>query len=262
MNTKVRIAGLMLFTGLILFSCEDPQLPVVVTYDVSDADASTATCTGEVIFDGGAPVTARGVCFSEEKNPDLSDKFTEDGEGVGKFTSVMRGLNTDKTYYYKAYATNKAGTAYGNQKEFQAVRLHDIPEIMFKGHKLYIYPTDNHPAIFWGGYGEETFAYSTDNGKENTAEILDKLRPFKTIAAKFCDELDSYGYDDWYLPAVEELSAMYDQKELIGNFIEKSYWSSTEYNNYNAVYVSFYDGYVGNTVKTYDMHLRCIRRDP
>ena len=85
---------------------------------VSDVTATTATCGGYVADDGGATVTARGVCWSTSQNPTVSDSHTTDGSGTGSFTSNITGLNALTTYYVREYATNSAGTTYGNQVSF------------------------------------------------------------------------------------------------------------------------------------------------
>ncbi len=40
---------------------------------------------------------------------------TTDGIGSGTFASNITGLTPDTKYYIRAYATNSAGTAYGNE---------------------------------------------------------------------------------------------------------------------------------------------------
>ena len=85
---------------------------------ISDVTATTAICSGYVADDGGATVTARGVCWSTSQNPTVSDSHTTDGNGTGSFTSNITGLNPLTTYYVRAYATNSEGTTYGNQVSF------------------------------------------------------------------------------------------------------------------------------------------------
>jgi N-acetylneuraminic acid mutarotase len=94
--------------------------PTVVTADLSGITGTTAMGGGEVTRDGGAPVTARGVVWSTTPGPTLErgDGKSTDGQGTGSFTSALRHLLPATTHFVRAYATNSAGTAYGNQVMF------------------------------------------------------------------------------------------------------------------------------------------------
>ena len=100
------------------FTTAAPTVPTVATNNVSNITATSATCGGNVTSDGGASVTARGVCWSTLQNPTVSSSHTTDGSGTGSFTSSITGLTANTTYYVRAYATNSAGTAYGEQRNF------------------------------------------------------------------------------------------------------------------------------------------------
>ena len=92
-----------------------PTIPSVSTIDPSNITANSATCGGNITESGGATITARGVCWSTTNhNPTTSDYHTTDGTGAGTFTSNITGLTGSTTYYVRAYATNSAGTAYGD----------------------------------------------------------------------------------------------------------------------------------------------------
>ncbi|MCX6307043.1 MAG: T9SS type A sorting domain-containing protein [Bacteroidetes bacterium] len=95
-----------------------PDLPTVITLPVSSITTNSAMSGGNVTADGGAPVTARGVCWSTVPNPTIIDTHTMDGMGLGTFTSTMSPLMPTTTYYVRAYATNFTGTAYGNEFMF------------------------------------------------------------------------------------------------------------------------------------------------
>jgi uncharacterized protein (TIGR02145 family) len=58
------------------------------------------------------------VCWSNTQTPTTSNFKTTDGSGINTFTSNLTGLTSNTTYYVRAYATNSAGTAYGNQVSF------------------------------------------------------------------------------------------------------------------------------------------------
>jgi hypothetical protein len=90
-------------------------LPMVTTNVASDVLQTGATSGGNVIATGYSDITARGVCWSTNQNPTIADGKTSEPVGIGTFTSILTGLVANTTYYVRAYATNSAGTAYGNQ---------------------------------------------------------------------------------------------------------------------------------------------------
>jgi hypothetical protein len=93
-------------------------LPEVTTAPVLAITQTAATSGGSLTSDGGATVTARGVCWSTSPNPTTANSKTTDGMGTGSFTSSLAGLTPGTPYYVRAYATNSAGTAYGNEVSF------------------------------------------------------------------------------------------------------------------------------------------------
>jgi hypothetical protein len=94
------------------------NLPTLTTTSISSASLTGGVSGGNITSDGGAPVTARGVCFATTQNPTISNTKTSDGTGSGSFTSNLTSLTSGTVYYVRAYATNSAGTAYGNQVSF------------------------------------------------------------------------------------------------------------------------------------------------
>jgi uncharacterized protein (TIGR02145 family) len=95
------------------------QVPQLITAFVSDIAGDKAVSGGTVTSEGGAAVIERGLCWSLLHNPEITDYRTLDGEGPGSFTSAITGLDC-RVYYVRAYATNAAGTGYGNEVAFQA----------------------------------------------------------------------------------------------------------------------------------------------
>lgn len=94
------------------------SLPTVTTSGITSITSNTARGGGDVTYDGGATVSARGICWSTSQNPTINDSHTSNDNGTGNFTSSITGLAPNTTYYVRAYATNKAGTAYGSQESF------------------------------------------------------------------------------------------------------------------------------------------------
>jgi hypothetical protein len=103
-----------------VFTASDDALPRVITTAPHGETAVSALSGGYVTYGGKSPVTARGVCWSTAPNPDLSGAHTEDGQDMGRFYSAITGLSRESGYYVRAYATNHAGTSYGEEYFFHA----------------------------------------------------------------------------------------------------------------------------------------------
>lgn len=95
------------------------NLATLSTLPLSDITGTAAVCGGNITDDGGTSVIQRGVCWSATPMPTTANNLSSDGSGVGNYTSTLNDLQPEVTYYVRAYATNGAGTAYGNQMQFQ-----------------------------------------------------------------------------------------------------------------------------------------------
>jgi hypothetical protein len=93
------------------------------TAAVTNITSTTATSGGTVSADGGAAVTARGVCWSTSAIPTITDSKTTDSTGTGAFTSAITGLSSGTTYYVRSYARNSIGTTYGPELSFSTINL-------------------------------------------------------------------------------------------------------------------------------------------
>ncbi len=104
---------------MIFISCKKkPDIPLVSTENITEITQTSGVSGGNVTSDGGAEVTARGVCWSTTQNPTTADNKTSDGSGTGSFTSNITGLTPNTLYHVRAYATNSTGTGYGNEVSF------------------------------------------------------------------------------------------------------------------------------------------------
>ncbi|MBO7134987.1 MAG: DUF1566 domain-containing protein [Bacteroidales bacterium] len=95
--------------------------PTVQTDAATGISSTGATLNGNVTSDGWATVTDRGFMYGTSAN-NLS-QTVQSGSGTGSFTASLTGLTSGTTYYYKAYATNSEGTAYGEVMSFTTTAL-------------------------------------------------------------------------------------------------------------------------------------------
>ena len=98
-----------------------PSLASLTTnVPVSGITAISATCGGNILSDGGSPITARGVVWNTSPGPTVeTSPKSINGVGTGPYSSALTPLITNTTYYVRAYATNSSGTAYGNEISFK-----------------------------------------------------------------------------------------------------------------------------------------------
>ncbi len=112
------------------FSTLDLSLPIVSTLNISNITINSSLCAGSVTDDGNGLVTDKGICWGNTENPTLENNlgFTNEGSGLGSFTSELANLNDGTLYYVKAYAKNQKGTAYGDALSFTTLVL-SIPTV-------------------------------------------------------------------------------------------------------------------------------------
>lgn len=107
--------GLRVVLPLSQFTSAIPTLTTSAITDVTETSISTG---GIVVSDGDLTVIERGICWSAEKNPSISDSRVVVGAGAGTFTCELTSLEPGTTYCIRAYATNSSRTGYGDELTF------------------------------------------------------------------------------------------------------------------------------------------------
>jgi hypothetical protein len=105
------------------------DMPTVTTGGTSSITQTTATAAGTITATGCSAVTAYGIEFSTTNGfaNGSGTQVASSNLSGGNFSSGLSGLSPATTYYYKAYATNGGGTAYGTQQSF--VTLSAVPNL-------------------------------------------------------------------------------------------------------------------------------------
>lgn len=187
------------------FSTTDGLATVVLDANSFTLISSTSvSCTSNATSDGGFAITARGICWGDTPNPTITDNHTNDGTGIGYYTSVLSDLDPTHIYYVRSYVTNTTGTAYSNQVMLNMEYML-LPSFTFNGHVYKVAPDPQQQPNQYLNWSQAT---------------------------AYCEALTIYGYADWRMPNIEELEMMYQNRYSIGGFVESSYVGSSHYHIY------------------------------
>jgi hypothetical protein len=117
-----------------------PSPPTVMTSFLSHNSATSVSLAGAVLSDGGAEVSSRGIAWASHYNPTTADQTVGAESDTGFFNATLTGLTEGESYYARAYATNSAGTSYGNCIDFTVINTAGMDQEDNKGAALRIYP--------------------------------------------------------------------------------------------------------------------------
>ncbi len=105
---------------------QSPTAPMVTTEAVTGITDTTATCNGDITDLGIPNPAAHGVCWAITANPTTTDSCNDKGatSATGAFTASITGLTPGTTYHVRAFATNTAGTVYGENQQFSTLQMY------------------------------------------------------------------------------------------------------------------------------------------
>ena len=106
---------------LLVTAGEEVVMPSVTTQQISNVTSSSVTFNGTIVDPGLPSYTERGFVYSTSAQPTIENnmgKITSAVNGQASFSATVYGLNSNVTYYVRAYAINTLGPAYGNDVTF------------------------------------------------------------------------------------------------------------------------------------------------
>lgn len=208
-------------------------VPTVQTKLVRVDSKTTVFCEGDVTDQGDSPVTERGICWGTS-TPTISSKKTSDGDGTGGFSTSITVTDVhSQNLYFRAYATNESGTAYGEAIMIDHRNPYNLPTVKEGSITWIVLPYD----LLNGNMGSYSSSnYATPSYIGNTAYVS-------------CANLEAYDYTDWELPTRSTLELVYIHKSEIGGFADQEYWTSSYAGGsyYSYYYVDFSTGKTGFT---------------
>jgi uncharacterized repeat protein (TIGR02543 family) len=246
-RAKNIVSGVEIFgiTG----TCEPVISTFTVTYDGNGNDGGDAPSDGNE-YENGATVTVLDNTGSLIKDDYVFSGWNTQADGLGtsQATSSTFVMGAENVTLYAEWV------------------LKVLPSITYSSAPLYIHPVDNSAGAEWGCIGQ-AITTSATNGSANTNTIIGACAT-PGIAARICADLSFGSYSDWYLPASDQLSTIYSQRNSVnkGDYVDSwvampdRYWSSTHTDSNRAKVVFFSYLSTQNYQKDNDVpQVRCVR---
>ena len=95
--------------------------PTVATSEASGVSREEATLNGDITSTGGEDATERGFEYGLTNGYGTTLSQTDDPYSTGAFFETLTELPCSTQYYFRAYATNSEGTAYGSETTFSTL---------------------------------------------------------------------------------------------------------------------------------------------
>ena len=143
--------------------------PTLTTKPATLITYRSANSGGDIISNGGAPVTERGVCWNTSGNPTISGNHQASADLTNSFINYLDNLTQNTIYYLRAYATTSAGTSYGNEVIFSTLTCPPITATI-SGTTAICQNSASPNITFTGSNGTApyTFTYNINGGSNLT----------------------------------------------------------------------------------------------
>jgi hypothetical protein len=272
-----------LFLIILIAACSDynnepcPSRPKLQTNPVTEINFIVAEYLFEATLNGNISniplgvnceinsITSQGFVYSTKIQPTIADNIIQvNGKEV---STVVNQLSSETIYYVRTFITNQLGTFYGNEISFETPEGVQIGDIIEGGVVFWLDPENTSNGLVvafedvqgpetqgtskWGCYGTNVAGSqgsAIGTGLQNTIDIIASNGTgncsINIGAAQICSSLDIDGYDDWFLPSIDELNEIYNNLDVLYTIegfkpFVGSYWSSTEESSFRAWRSSF-----------------------
>lgn len=99
------------------------HLPQASGVAVSQIKVTGATLRASVTNDGDGNISDAGFVYATTPNPSVANSKVSCGVQTGSYSTVLQNLRENTIYYVRAYATNEAGTNYGEESSFTTLDI-------------------------------------------------------------------------------------------------------------------------------------------
>ena len=241
-------------------------VPTVNTHPVTTFGHITATVSGSVISNGGASILAKGLCYSKSPNPNITDFVTPTDTGNGNMSYFLNYLDTNTTYYVRAYAQNQNGIGYGSQEVFTTkttvavgdtfgggivayiLQPGDISYVQGEQHGIIISPI--HPISLRVDFGTCGTGITLPNRLSNimsfdstkthvrlmsgahNQNLINSICSNTSSVPYFVENWTYNGFSDWVLPSLDDLYAIKSNQTVINASLATSHQLKTGGYNY------------------------------
>lgn len=99
------------------------NIPSIQTLAPTEVSHTFSVVGGDSLKPNQDTIVSIGICWGTSSSLNISNSKTIQQNKIEKFSCKIQNLEPNTTYYYRAYATGKNGTGYGQVKSFTTLQV-------------------------------------------------------------------------------------------------------------------------------------------